>query len=165
VNIPDIPNNRDEEEERCDDCTSSKCTALLACKGVRALDPINQPALSGQEVKGGRRKEHARDTSNQRMMENMPESRIPRSDMAVTQMRTGRQQQNRGRWKMKWRMPRPMMSSLLRRGGMWVSLGGLGINNEEKESIRQIWAGAARANHRNFGQLGQRGSMRQCTHE
>jgi len=35
---PDIPDDRDEEEERCDDGTSSKGCALLACKSVRALD-------------------------------------------------------------------------------------------------------------------------------
>ena len=119
LDAPDIPNDRDEEEERCDDGTSSEGRALLACKSVRTLDRTTNEALSGRR-KNERRKEkgHARETSNQRTTDNTPESRIPRSDMAMTQTRTGRQQQNRGRWKMKYRMPRPMVSSLLWRGAM-----------------------------------------------
>src|SRR6266850_8047229 len=102
------------------------------CLLVKASVPWIEQPTSTFRTKDGRRKEkgYARETSNQRMTDNTPESRIPRSDMATTQTRTGRQQQNRGRWKMKYRMPRPMVSSLLWRGAMCVSLGGFGIDND-----------------------------------
>jgi hypothetical protein len=42
---------------------------------------------------------YARETSNQQTIDSKPESKIPRKDIMITHMRTGRQQQNRGRWK------------------------------------------------------------------
>ncbi len=95
---PNIPDNRDEEEERFDDCPPRKGPALAACKCVRAFGTIQDMVIEGMKEEG---KGCARETSNQRMTDNMPESRIPRSDMVMTPKRTGRQQKNRGRWKMK----------------------------------------------------------------
>jgi hypothetical protein len=49
------------------------------------------------------------------------------------------------------------MSSLLWRGGIWVSIAIGGIEVEVKESTRQSWAckNSNCANHRSYGQLGE----------
>ena len=38
MGVRDIPDDRDEEEKRFDDCTSDKSLALFACKLVPTLD-------------------------------------------------------------------------------------------------------------------------------
>lgn len=70
-----------------------RCCWLVSASPPAIILPFNG---RHQVIRGT----YARETSNQQMIVTKLDSKIPRKDTMITAMRTGKQQQNRGRWKM-----------------------------------------------------------------